>query len=83
MTRNSQMNAFLMLGPRFSQNALSGGLLKPSIPKSPPSYVYTLLSQCLTFQRAQSALIFFMSGLRDLFVWKQKATTDAPDTHNA
>lgn len=24
-----------------------------------------------------------MSGLRDLFVWKQKATTDAPDTHNA
>lgn len=24
-----------------------------------------------------------MSGLRDLFVWKQKATTDAPDTYNA
>jgi hypothetical protein len=24
-----------------------------------------------------------MSGLRGLFVWKQKATTDAPDTHSA
>lgn len=77
------MTDFLILVPCASQKALSGGLLNPSIPKSPPSYVYTLLSQCLTFQRDQSALIFFMSGLRDLFVWKQKATTEAPDTHNA
>lgn len=26
---------------------------------------------------------FHMFGLRDLFVWKQKATTDAPDTYTA
>lgn len=26
---------------------------------------------------------FHMSGLRGLFVWKQKANTEAPGTHNA
>lgn len=31
----------------------------------------------------QLPIQFHMSGLRGLFVWKQKATTDAPDTHSA
>ena len=29
------------------------------------------------------SVISVMSGLRDLFVWKPKAITDAPDTYNA
>ena len=37
--------------------------------------------------RPQKLVVDFLrvhlSGLRGLFVWKQKATTDAPDTHNA
>lgn len=32
---------------------------------------------------SRAHFVSHMSGLRGLFVWKQKATTDAPDTHNA
>ncbi|AJO77777.1 hypothetical protein TO66_10890 [Pseudomonas sp. MRSN 12121] len=66
----------------FSQNARIGGRSTCSQGNGSSTTRHSS-SQCLTFQRASSALIFFMSGLRDLFVWKQKATTDAPDTHNA
>lgn len=40
-------------------------------------------SQCFIFQRLKTSFTRFMSGLRGLFVWKQKATTDAPGTYSA
>ncbi len=54
----------------------------------PSRYGATLQVGLVLIKRRNPCLVMVnsrvhMFGLRDLFVWKQKATTDAPDTHNA
>ncbi len=65
---------------RLSQNARIGGLSKPIDGCIGSSWNTGLSSQFLSFQRLMALFVRFMSGLRGLFVWKQKATTDAPDS---
>lgn len=80
-TRASSHLEIVMIRPfRYSQNALIGGRSKPSDGRIGSSWNTGLSSQFFSFQRLMALLIRSMSGLRGLFVWKQKATTVAPDS---
>lgn len=55
---------------------------------SPEKLISAPSGSALTAARSSSRVVvgnrlFVMSGLLGLFVGKQKATTDAPDTYNA
>ncbi|WP_150746977.1 hypothetical protein [Pseudomonas fluorescens] len=79
---NSICKALQFVGAECHTQILAGSNALPA-GSSPVFQFGFVLIQSRNPRGVVVDLAIHMSGLRDLFVWKQKATTDAPDTYNA